>query len=32
MTHLKAMSTGRRLNIEFDMLGKYVQNLLAARS
>jgi riboflavin synthase len=32
MTHLKAMSPGRRLNIEFDMLGKYVQNLLAARS
>ena len=32
MTHLKAMTPGRRLNIEFDMLGKYVQNLLASRS
>jgi riboflavin synthase len=32
MTHLKTMTPGRRLNIEFDMLGKYVQNLLAARS
>jgi riboflavin synthase len=32
MTHLKTLSPGRRLNIEFDMLGKYVQNLLAARS
>jgi riboflavin synthase len=31
MTHLKAMSPGRRLNVEFDMLGKYVQNLIAAR-
>jgi len=32
MTHLKTLTPGRRLNIEFDMLGKYVQNLLAARS
>jgi riboflavin synthase len=32
MTHLKSLTPGRRLNIEFDMLGKYVQNLLAARS
>jgi len=31
MTHLKAMSPGRRLNVEFDMLGKYVQNLIVAR-
>jgi riboflavin synthase len=32
MTHLKTLTPGRRLNIEFDMLGKYVQNLLTARS
>lgn len=31
-THLKTLSPGRRLNVEFDMLGKYVQNHLAARS
>lgn len=32
MTHLSAMTTGRRMNVEFDMLGKYVQRLLAARA
>ena len=31
VTHLKAMQTGRRMNVEFDMLGKYVRSLLAAR-
>jgi riboflavin synthase len=31
MTHLKTITPGRRLNVEFDMLGKYVQNLLAAQ-
>ena len=29
MTHLKAMAAGRRVNVEFDLLGKYVRNLLA---
>ncbi len=28
-THLKGMTAGRRVNIEFDMLGKYVRSLLA---
>lgn len=32
VTHLKAMAPGRRMNVEFDMLGKYVQNLLAAQA
>lgn len=32
VTHLKAMQTGRRMNVEFDMLGKYVARQLAARS
>lgn len=27
-THLRAMQVGRRINIEFDMLGKYVRSLL----
>lgn len=28
-THLQAMTAGRRMNVEFDLLGKYVRNLLA---
>ena len=27
MTHLRQMKAGRRMNVEFDMLGKYVQQL-----
>jgi riboflavin synthase len=30
-THLKTMQPGRRMNVEFDMLGKYVARLLEAR-
>ena len=30
-THLQAMQPGRRMNVEFDLLGKYVQSLLQAR-
>lgn len=30
VTHLKAMHAGRRMNVEFDMLGKYVARQLAA--
>ncbi len=30
-THLRALQTGRRMNVEFDLLGKYVQTLLEAR-
>jgi len=30
-THLKTMQPGRRMNVEFDMLGKYVAHLLDAR-
>ena len=30
-THLQAMQSGRRMNVEFDLLGKYVQSLLEAR-
>lgn len=29
-THLKTLRAGRRLNVEFDLLGKYVKSLLAA--
>ncbi len=31
-THLQTMQPGRRINIEFDMLGKYVRSLLAAKA
>jgi riboflavin synthase len=31
VTHLKAMQPGRRMNVEFDMLGKYVARQLALR-
>jgi len=30
-THLKAMEVGRRMNLEFDLLGKYVESLLISR-
>ncbi len=32
VTHLKTMSAGQKVNLEFDVLAKYVERMLASRS
>jgi riboflavin synthase len=32
MTNLRTRNTGDRLNVEYDMLGKYVRNLMTAQA